>query len=137
MYGCLRLGRSQEARNALVRAGKVARVADFLYEGLFISVDTPHPEACWEWLKFVSGRVEPVRGLPARRSLLDSAGLAGQVGEEAVETYRALLDYADLYRPATVEASNQLHWLYRAVADIWAGARPEVALAEAQQEAVR
>ena len=158
---------AQEAGNALVRAGRVAmwtdftgldrssvwpmdaevgmaplpvgveRVADFLYEGLFISVDTPHPEACWEWLKFVSGQVEPVRGLPARRSLLDSLAFAGEVGDEAAETYRALLDYADLYRPATVEASNQIHWLYRAVADIWDGALPGVALAEAQREAVR
>ena len=54
-----------------------------------------------------------------------------------METYRALLEYDNLYRPAAVEAGNQIQWLYQAVADIWAGARPEVALAEAQREATR
>ncbi len=158
---------AQEVRNALVRAGRVAMwtdftgldrsdvwptdaqvgmaplpvgaagVTEFLYEGLFIAADTPHPQACWEWLKFVSAQAEPVRGLPARRSLLDSTAFAGQVGREAVATYRTLLDYADLRRPATLEASGQLRWLYQAVADILTGVRPEVALAEAQRQAER
>lgn len=158
---------AQQARQSLVRAGRVAMwtdfsgldrtsvwpldaavgmaplpreadgVTDFLYEGLFIGADAPYPEACWEWLKFVSERAEPVQQLPARRSLLDSDIFAQEVGDEAVETYRALLEYDDLYRPTTVEAGSQIHWLYQAVADIWAGARPEAALAEAQREATR
>lgn len=158
---------AQQARQALVRAGRVAMwtdfsgldrssvwpldaavgmaplpreadgVTDFLYEGLFIGADAPYPEACWEWLKFVSERAEPVGQLPARRSLLDSDIFAQEVGDEAVETYRALLEYDDLYRPTTVEAGSQIQWLYQAVADIWAGARPEAALAEAQREATR
>jgi len=158
---------AQQARQALVRAGRVAMwtdfsgldrssvwpldaevgmaplpreadgVTDFLYEGLFIGADAPYPEACWQWLKFVSERAEPVQQLPARRSLLDSDIFAQEVGDEAVETYRALLEYDDLYPPTTVEAGSQIQRLYQAVADIWAGARPEVALAEAQQEATR
>lgn len=156
---------AQEARYALVRSGRVAMwtdfsgidrhdiwptdtevgmaplpaggegVSEFLYEGLFIAADTSHPEACWEWLRFVSGQLEPVRGLPARLSFLESTAFAGQVGREAVETYRDSLAYADLSRPATLEASSQIRWFYQAVADIWAGARPEIALAEAQREA--
>jgi ABC-type glycerol-3-phosphate transport system substrate-binding protein len=158
---------AQQARQALVRAGRVAmwtdfsgldrssvwpldaevgmaplprgaeEITDFLYEGLFIGADAPYPEACWQWLKFVSERAEPVGQLPARRSLLDSDIFAQEVGDEAVETYRALLEYDDLYRPTAVETGSQIQWLYQAVADIWAGARPEAALAEAQREATR
>ncbi len=66
------------------------------------------------------GPCRPEQAMMARRNV-------------TVETYRALLAYADLDRPAILEASGQLRWLYQAVADIWAGAKPEVALAEAQR----
>lgn len=123
------------ALSAAERPVGMKGVTEFLYEGLFIASDTPHPQACWEWLKFASAQAAPVRGLPARRSLLESADFAEQAGQDAVETYRASLEYADASILPTSEASAQLHWVYQALTDILKGARPEMALAEAQRQA--
>lgn len=112
-------------------------VTEFLYEGLFIAADTPYPQACWEWLKFASAQAVAVRGVPARRSLLESATFVEQAGEEAVATYSASLEYAEAPPPATPEASAQLHYLYHAVAEVLIGTRPETALVEAQRQAER
>jgi len=161
----VRSSTAQETRYALVREGKAAmwtdftgidrgdvwpveaevgiaplpvgteKVTQFLYEGMFIAADTPHPEACWEWLKFASAQTTLLRGVPARRSLLESADFAEQVGEEALESYRASLEYADVGIPASPEASAQFNWLLQALAEVLTGARPEVALTEAQRKA--
>lgn len=154
----------QDMRNALVRAGRVAMWTDFtgldrsdvlpldarigmaplptgdqavtdvLYEGLFIASDTRQPQACWEWLKFLSEKTETVRGLPARRSILESVAFAEQVGQDVVNSYRASLEYADLQRPTTPKAGAEAYWLYQALKDILLGESADAALARAQQQ---
>jgi multiple sugar transport system substrate-binding protein len=119
-----------------LRAAGAEGVTSFSYEGLFIAGDATDPQACWEWLRHLSEQDELVRGLPARASLLESADFAERVGEEAVATYRATLDYVDAWDlvPATSDADAHLEWLNEALERVLAGASPGAAMAEAQRQ---
>jgi hypothetical protein len=118
-----------------LRTASAPGVTDLYYIGLFIAAETPYPQECWEWLKFVAAQETVVQGMPARPALLDSAEFAGRVGGDAVATYRALLGYADVSAFPTAQAAGQLQWLNQALADVLNGASPETALAEAQRRA--
>jgi ABC-type glycerol-3-phosphate transport system substrate-binding protein len=158
---------AQTTRNALVHAGKVAMWSDFsgverrdvwpsaaaigmaplpvgqaavtqfLPQGLFIAADTPHAAACWQWIGFLSQQPAAMQGMPARFSALESPAFAAQVTSDVLSTYRALADYDDLPVTPSPEATAQLAYLHQAVADILDGARPEAALAQAQEQATR
>ena len=158
---------AQATRNALVRAGKAAMWSDFsgverrdvwpsdaavgmaplpvgqaavtqfLPQGLFLAADTPHAEACWRWIGFLSQQPAAMQGMPARFSVLESPAFATQVAADALATYRALADYDDLPVAPSSEATAQLSYLHQAVAAILDGARPEAALARAQEQATR
>ena len=84
---------------------------------------TDEPQACWEWLKFLSDRAETVHLLPARRSVADSPLWREQVGEAALPAYQATLEYDDT---AIFRLRREIRWL--AYAYPW--------LAEAFQAAV-
>jgi len=158
---------AQTTRNALVHAGKVAMWSDFsgverrdvwpsaaaigmaplpvgqaavtqfLPQGLFLAADTSHAAACWQWIGFLSQQPAAMQGMPARFSALESPAFAAQVTSDVLSTYRALADYDDLPVTPSPEATAQLAYLHQAVADILDGARPEVALARAQEQATR
>jgi multiple sugar transport system substrate-binding protein len=117
-----------------LQAAGAEGVTDFIFEGLFISDGTTHPQACWEWIEYLSVHQELVNGLPARGSVLESAEFAARVGEEAVEAYRATLAYGNALArlPATPDGGTQLMLLNEAFESILAGADPEAALLEAQ-----
>jgi multiple sugar transport system substrate-binding protein len=57
------------------------------------SSDTRHPEACWEWLTYLSEQIPPYV-MPARRSLAESDDYSRQVGEEAAAVARAAIQDA-------------------------------------------
>lgn len=57
------------------------------------SSDTRHPEACWEWLTYLSEQVPPYV-MPARRSLAESEDYTRQVGEEMATVARAAIQDA-------------------------------------------
>jgi hypothetical protein len=120
-----------------LRAAGAEGVTGFRYEGLFIAEDAADPRACWEWITTLSAQPGVVSGLPARASVLESSEFAERVGEDGVATYRATLEYADLWDavPTTPEANEQMEHLVGALADIFGGADPEAALAEAQGNA--
>lgn len=56
-----------------------------------IAAGTPHAEACWAWLKFLSEQIPPDRSLPPRRSLLALEAFGQAVGAEAQAVYLAIL----------------------------------------------
>jgi multiple sugar transport system substrate-binding protein len=58
-----------------------------------ISSDTRHPEACWEWLTYLSEQTPPYV-MPARRSLAESDDYTQQVGKEAATVARAAIQDA-------------------------------------------
>ncbi len=71
---------------------------DFRANGLFISAQAQQPQACWQWLKYVSGTpaaLGPQNGFPARRSVAESdAYMKGAPAgtAEVYAAYRAALD---------------------------------------------
>lgn len=105
----------------------------------YIAADTPHVEACWEWLKFVSDHI-PQNGLSARRSLVASDEFRAYVGEEAQAAYLASLTYrhTNVFRDLEgLPGSRQAYtWLIQAAQEIvWHGADAQAALSQAQQKA--
>ena len=57
------------------------------------SADTRHPEACWEWMTYLSEQIPPFV-LPARRSLAESAEYIDQVGSDVAAVARASIEDA-------------------------------------------
>jgi len=70
-------------------------VTDFGLKAGFISADTKEAQTCWEWLKFLTGQSilfsGSASGVPARRSLLESADYSTRVGEQTAAAYRSVV----------------------------------------------
>lgn len=69
----------------LPRDAQSATIA--LVEGYFISSQTQHLDACWQWIAFLSKQI-PNRLTPARRSLVESTAYERQVGRDAAAAIR-------------------------------------------------
>lgn len=71
--------------------GKVNGTSMGTVVGLSISKEAENPEACWEWIKFLSEH--PLPGLmPARRSLASSPEYEALVGADVAATGRATIE---------------------------------------------
>jgi hypothetical protein len=57
------------------------------------SSDTQHPEACWEWITYLSRNAPPFV-VPARRSLAESTDYDEQVGAETAAVARTSIEQA-------------------------------------------
>jgi len=107
--------------------------------GYFISAQSRAPQACWEWLKFLTGQPEAVEGLPARRSVAESQAYRQQVGDERADAYLAAVADVDPHAFTLTAAQHPwLHgveyWLFRAYVQAVRGETSvEAALGEAQQ----
>ena len=119
-------------------AGKV-KLNPVMTAGYWMSAGTPHPQECWEWLKFLSGQFSPVEGLPPRRSLAESAAFRAQVGEETARVYLTSLESSDTLAAPLYNQLSWLHrtlyWFYRACDAVMDGADAAQALGEAQHKA--
>ncbi len=82
--------------NAPLSTSPVAGIA------LYISRQAQNPAACWEWIKFLSAQPNVFRGIPVRRSVMNSAAWETAVGFETARAYRAALS-----RPVLSEESAQ------------------------------
>ena len=106
-------------------------------EGYFISAQTQHPEACWQWIAFLSRKM-PTRLVPPRRSLVESDAYRLLVGEDVAGVVRAaagsdvlLLQPSDMPQ----QAQQAFEILQRALESAIAGSvTPEEALSEAQRQ---
>ena len=112
---------------------------EFESNAYYISIHTDAPQACWDWLTFLSGQPAAVRLLPARRSVAASAQWQEQVGEAALPAYQVSLEYDDtsLFRlrwqvPWLGYAYPWLDAAFQAAVD---GADAEWALGQAQAKA--
>jgi ABC-type glycerol-3-phosphate transport system substrate-binding protein len=107
--------------------------------GYFISARAENPQACWQWIAFLSGQPEAVQGLPARRSVAESEAYRQQVGEERVAAY--LASVAGLERPFQIFSEESwlrgaIYWLFQAYGQVLKGeASVEEALGIAQRMA--
>jgi multiple sugar transport system substrate-binding protein len=57
--------------------------------GYFISAQTEARQACWTWITFLTEQPSVASGLPARRSVAESAEYRQNVGDEQADAYLA------------------------------------------------
>jgi ABC-type glycerol-3-phosphate transport system substrate-binding protein len=65
------------------------------------SADTQHPQACWEWLTYLSQSPPPFV-IPARRSLAESSDFEQQVGTEVATVARTAIEEAMIVSNAQI-----------------------------------
>lgn len=68
-------------------------------EGLVISSEAGYPDACWKWIEFLTRHV-PLRGVPARKSVLASKAFENEVGKEVAVVARTSIEHALFFSPA-------------------------------------
>jgi ABC-type glycerol-3-phosphate transport system substrate-binding protein len=112
-------------------------LADLVSRALFISAQTPHAAACWDWIAFLSTQPEVVSWLPVHRDVAASEAWRERAGAGTADAWLTILDRIEtLQRPwATSMGYYALYWFDEALADVLAGAWPSAALAEAQSKA--
>jgi multiple sugar transport system substrate-binding protein len=104
--------------------------------GYFISAGAQDPEACWQWIRFLTDQPSAAQGLPARRSVAESDEYRRLVGVERVAVYLASAveepsSYQLVFREGWL--GGGAFWLARAYSQVLAGeASVEEALAAAQ-----
>jgi ABC-type glycerol-3-phosphate transport system substrate-binding protein len=115
---------------------------DFRATGLFISSKTQQGQACWQWLKYMSGSASEMAGqgtFPARRSVAESDAFLKDAANGTAEVYQA-------YRTALERTSDSASardpfyqskidyfWFFRAVDRALQGKDLERELADAQR----
>lgn len=110
--------------------------ADISSSGLYIAAGSAHPEACWQWLSFLSRQAGGLgEQFPARSSVAASPAFLDQARPGAAELYAA---YAEaLARPDALAAPEQerradYFWLLQAIDRALQGGDLDRELAEAQ-----
>jgi multiple sugar transport system substrate-binding protein len=112
-------------------------------EGYFISSQAQHPDACWQWISFLSEQMSsdvqhPRRLMPARKSLAESTAYEQQVGSDVAAVARVSMESAMVPSPRLVELGGVWGIFWRALDAITNGrSTPEEAMISAQQEAER
>ena len=101
--------------------------------GYLISSQTSFPDACWQWISFLSQQM-PQAAVPARRSLAESSAYRDRVGREVVDVAHASLELAALLSPGMMQFWGDLGHFWRAIDSISRGsATPEEAMVRAQR----
>ncbi len=82
----------------------------------FISAQTPYPEACYRWIRYVAQRPELSTGMPVSWSQLASPALAATQGEDIAAFYR---QYATAFEDLNVYVVPVRTDITRWIEDIW------------------
>jgi ABC-type glycerol-3-phosphate transport system substrate-binding protein len=105
-----------------------------IVEGYFISDQAQHPDACWQWVAFLSHQV-PGRFIPVRRSVAESVAYERRAGGEVAAVARASIESAGLPSPEIAAFEGASGILGQAIDDIVHGrSTPVEAMAWAQRE---
>jgi ABC-type glycerol-3-phosphate transport system substrate-binding protein len=117
----------------------IQAATEFNVSAYYISAHTAEPQACWEWLTFLSAQPGAVQLLPARRSIVESPSWQSRVSEADLPAYRAILGCDDTrifaLRWDVPWLGYAYPWLDEAFQAVLAGDGPERALAGAQHKA--
>lgn len=105
-------------------------------EGYAIHAQTENPDACWQWITFLSQQM-PYRLMPARKSLAESTAYGRLVGEEVAIVARASMEDAVLINlVAFAEFGDDMDLLAEAVGEVIdENMTPREAMEWAQQRA--
>lgn len=118
---------------------EVGASTEFDIKAYYVSAHAADPQACWEWLSFLSSRPEAVRLLPARRSVAASSDWQSQVDETVPPAYQATLAYRDVsilrLRWEAPWLAYTYPWLNEAFQATVAGEDARRALSAAQRKA--
>jgi ABC-type glycerol-3-phosphate transport system substrate-binding protein len=102
--------------------------------GFYISAQAQNPQACWDWIAYLSAQPAAEETWPARKSVAASADWQARVGPQKAGIFQA----AENRAPAASSAGPErlaLQQIWNAgMAQIYAGAAPQNALAEAQAQ---
>jgi len=135
LYGVKPIFIADEEREALIDSGQVAMwttpfdrhdalrsgvlpfpqgasdsAAPLLYTtGYFISAQAVAPQACWEWIRFLTTETSVVQGFPARRSVATSDAYRQQVGTERATAYLTSVEGSQ--RPSVFQRIAGQEWL--------------------------
>ncbi|MBN1643063.1 MAG: sugar ABC transporter substrate-binding protein [Anaerolineae bacterium] len=105
-----------------------------LIQGLFVSSQTKHPDACWAWISYLSRQL-PQREAPVRRSLAESDAYEERVGAHVAAVVQTSMEDALLLSPRLAEFEESLELFTQAFAAIMEGrSPPEEAMSWAQQQ---
>jgi multiple sugar transport system substrate-binding protein len=105
-----------------------------LVEGYFISAQTKYPDACWQWISFLSKQM-PQRQAPVRKSLAESPDYEELVGPEVAAVVQASMNNALLLSPELASYENALNTFTEAFTTIMEGtATAEEAMTRAQRQ---
>ncbi len=105
-----------------------------LIHGYFVSSRTSHPDACWQWISFLSQQL-PNRQVPVRKSMLQSSDYAQQAGNEVARVARASMENALLLSPELARYEEALELFTQALERISRRqATPLEAMTLAQQQ---
>ena len=134
------------------RLGVVPMPADeqpatfFLFSCYALSPQRPNVEAAWEWLQFISEHAEQISWLPARKSLLPQARFSRVPPDSRQALRSAYLATVEQYQDASYAVVRarvpwfaEVYDLFHAAAErvMEEGEDPELALSQAQQEALQ
>jgi multiple sugar transport system substrate-binding protein len=86
-------------------------------EGYFISAETEARQACWSWITYLTGQVEAVENIPARRSVAESEAFRQKAGDERADAYLATMAAAD--QPSSLAFLEDEPWMGMGL--IWLG----------------
>lgn len=101
--------------------------------GQFISRQSQNPEACWNWMKYLSQKVAAFPDVPARVSVLQSSDYAAMVGKETASVYDAAQRNSQKAEMSlTLGPIRQ--WTWQALTSIFQGNDIHGTLNEAQQK---
>lgn len=112
---------------------------DVELNGLYISAATPHPEACWTWLQYLSKDARSFDGtFPARSSVAESDAFAQISSPDMAHVHRL---YRQKLAAAPLNTANnrfwnagiEFYWFYQAIDHALGGRALDQELAIAQQ----
>jgi ABC-type glycerol-3-phosphate transport system substrate-binding protein len=107
----------------------------------FISASSQNPQACWDWIKYLSEQPTAFSGIPARKSAQNSPAWAAKVGEQYVEVYQLALSRAKRTTIAEQAARNSPiswplnTWQQQIIIALFAGEDTAKIIATSQQKA--
>jgi ABC-type glycerol-3-phosphate transport system substrate-binding protein len=112
----------------------VQRAAAGYVLGYVISAQAQIPDACWEWLVFLTHQVPP-SGIPVRKSLLASEDFEDEVGKDVAAAARVSVDHVLLWSSEAWEIYGQFQTFDEALHMIYGGqATASEAMQWAQQK---
>jgi ABC-type glycerol-3-phosphate transport system substrate-binding protein len=74
--------------------------------GHYISAQSQNPQACWDWIKFLTEQPNVFAGVPVRRSIAESPAWESFIGKEKSEAYRTALKNLVPVQAANLELQN-------------------------------